>query len=308
MRTFARTALGMCIALWQAPPLTAAAECSQYAQNGLTPGMTSKQVWSLMGGKGQPSEREQSSISRYVTDTATIEVEYDGVITPRENPRITRVETRFAERVVSYPELVRSLLERLGQPTEGFSDHADHPAGPVRWIDEGCGIEATASRHVPEWWEPGEGPTVLVEVRSRVRAPDFPLPRAAPAPAEEVVTSRPLSPVAAAGIPATEPVPLTVTAATLSDPDFQAPVARYNPLPKFPKATRDLGGIVQLEVLIDEKGRVEEIAVSTSTGSTLLQQAAERAVKRWRYDPATRDGVPVSVWTIVSIDFGSDSR
>ncbi len=69
-----------------------------------------------------------------------------------------------------------------------------------------------------------------------------------------------------------------------------------NPLPDYPIEARKLHqqGTVVLSVLVNAQGIVETLAVKQSSGHALLDQAAIRGVKRWRFKPATVAGIPVS--------------
>ncbi|REJ79289.1 MAG: energy transducer TonB [Acidobacteria bacterium] len=73
--------------------------------------------------------------------------------------------------------------------------------------------------------------------------------------------------------------------------------------PVYPRQARNLRmeGVVTLKVLVDEDGKVEE--VSDLDGPAMLTQAAETAIKKWRFRPFTRDGEPVKASGFVSFNF-----
>jgi protein TonB len=60
-------------------------------------------------------------------------------------------------------------------------------------------------------------------------------------------------------------------------------------------------GIVILEAIIDERGNVDRVRVLRSF--PLLDEAAVRAVRSWRYTPTLLNGVPVPVLMTVSVHF-----
>ena len=60
-------------------------------------------------------------------------------------------------------------------------------------------------------------------------------------------------------------------------------------------------GVVKVEVLLDEEGRVAE--VQNADGPTLLQSAARDAIRKWQFKPFTRDGEPVKAVGFVSFSF-----
>jgi periplasmic protein TonB len=69
-----------------------------------------------------------------------------------------------------------------------------------------------------------------------------------------------------------------------------------------PEAKQDrVQGTVQLDVIIDREGHVENISVLA--GPEPLIQPAVEAVKQWTYRPTLLNGEPVRVETTVSVNF-----
>ena len=57
-------------------------------------------------------------------------------------------------------------------------------------------------------------------------------------------------------------------------------------------------------MLVDERGNVADAQVlSTGGGKSGLPEAAADYARRWKYRAATKDGVPVKVWTEVKVVF-----
>jgi protein TonB len=83
------------------------------------------------------------------------------------------------------------------------------------------------------------------------------------------------------------------------------PLYRRNPPPDYPKRARRKGmeGIVILEILVDEKGGVEDITLFKSSGHKILDKAARASVKSWLFQPGTRDGQNIKMWVQVPIRF-----
>ena len=79
----------------------------------------------------------------------------------------------------------------------------------------------------------------------------------------------------------------------------------HNPRPVYPPMSRRMGeeGKVFLRVRVEADGRPSQVEIKTSSGSPRLDQAAEDAVRRWRFIPAKRGGEAVSAWVIVPISF-----
>ncbi len=89
------------------------------------------------------------------------------------------------------------------------------------------------------------------------------------------------------------PVPLTL------------PVCQKRVAPVYPwlARKRNWAGIVQLKALIGKKGEVVEVEVLKSSGYPLLDEAAVKAVRKWRYQPALRAGQEVEAVVRVRIPF-----
>ncbi len=76
---------------------------------------------------------------------------------------------------------------------------------------------------------------------------------------------------------------------------------RANPV--YPQVARNMRmtGVVKVEVVIDEQGKVAE--VQNADGPIMLQSAAQDAVKKWQFRPFTRDGEPVRATGFISFNF-----
>ena len=73
----------------------------------------------------------------------------------------------------------------------------------------------------------------------------------------------------------------------------------------YPLEARNKGweGTVKLEASLNKKGRIESIKLLQSSGYKILDDTAIRMVKKWRYKPVVKDGVPID-WTLrITIPF-----
>lgn len=118
---------------------------------------------------------------------------------------------------------------------------------------------------------------------------DAHVPQVAPAPppvAEPAAPAPPTS-VAAADLPSSLPRPVTM------------------PQPDYPRASLRRGeqGEVLLLVKVGADGRVDGVDVIGSSQHRRLDRAAVSAVRRWRFEPAQRDGQPVAGELRVPISF-----
>ena len=73
--------------------------------------------------------------------------------------------------------------------------------------------------------------------------------------------------------------------------------------PAYPQMARTqrVGGDVKIDALIDEHGRVTSMKVVS--GPIMLHQAAQDALRQWKYRPAMLNGEAVSMHLLVTIQF-----
>ncbi|HNQ48852.1 MAG TPA: energy transducer TonB [Hydrogenophilus thermoluteolus] len=78
-----------------------------------------------------------------------------------------------------------------------------------------------------------------------------------------------------------------------------------NPPPDYPTASRRLGeeGTVIIRALIEEDGHASIVQVEKSSGYLRLDRAAEEAVKKWKFKPGKKNGIPVAMWHLIPIKF-----
>jgi TonB family protein len=75
--------------------------------------------------------------------------------------------------------------------------------------------------------------------------------------------------------------------------------------PVYPRKAlkRAAGRTIILKLLISESGRIIRVTVEQGVLSQELEAASINAVLRWRYRPATENGVPVKAWTTAEFSF-----
>jgi TonB family protein len=105
--------------------------------------------------------------------------------------------------------------------------------------------------------------------------------------------------------PTPEPALKPGTLLNLTDPGVIAPITERKPTLSYPPLAlrQRVEGTVELSVLVDETGKVTDAQVSGAGGRMGLNEAAVDYVRKWKFRPATKDGVPVKVWVPVKIDF-----
>lgn len=89
-----------------------------------------------------------------------------------------------------------------------------------------------------------------------------------------------------------------------SEPVYKASYLN-NQSPAYPLAARRMGlqgrVVLQVEVLAD--GRCGGIAIQTSSGYAMLDNAALEAVKSWHFVPARQAGNAIDKWFIIPVQF-----
>ncbi|MFM7231859.1 MAG: TonB family protein [bacterium] len=137
---------------------------------------------------------------------------------------------------------------------------------------------------------PAPGPFALERVaRTRAGLAEAPPLSVEPAPAPA------LDPAPPEAAPAPPPdVPLE---ATRPPAGLQPPIARG--WPAEPRGGR--GGVIALDVRVDEDGTVSDVEVVTVAGDSLAVEAAVAAAFATRYHPARLDGRTVAVWARQSV-------
>jgi protein TonB len=155
--------------------------------------------------------------------------------------------------------------------------------------------------------EPVEIPSVLPEA-------ELPKPKKSKSAAKKGAFSKKKQPntdakfaLPRAAAPALSSTPVAASATTseaLTLPRVDASQLN-NPAPAYPPVSRRMReqGVVLLEVLIQATGQVGEVRIKRSSGFKRLDDAASKAVQRWRYLPATRGGTAIEYWYLQPIEF-----
>jgi TonB family protein len=188
----------------------------------------------------------------------------------RPAPQTART-VRMSAADVSAPP--REAVVLLDSDPQGARVHLDgHPVGttPI------AGIETSFGRHVVRMEADGRDP-VSVEI--------------------DIERERPLK-VVCFSLPAPRPAgdDLRPGQFVRFGPGVNPPKRISGAMPAYPPAALERGveGTPVVELWIDEKGNVVDVAIVESAGA-MLDGAVLEAVTSWRFSPATVQGVPVSL-------------
>ncbi|MBX3671965.1 MAG: energy transducer TonB [Burkholderiales bacterium] len=170
-------------------------------------------------------------------------------------------------------------------------------------------VDLAVPAPTPEAPEPKPRPVPRVEKREPAPREPAPSPLPAAAPSTEPL---PAAPAAAPESAPPSPARREVAAAPAAPPapprvELPSASAAYldNPPPEYPRLSRRLGeqGRVVLRVLIGVDGSAAQAEIRASSGFERLDQAALRAVLRWKYVPGRRGGTPEAMWFNVPVHF-----
>ena len=122
-------------------------------------------------------------------------------------------------------------------------------------------------------------------------------PATLPAPIDETA----LPAVSEGGVP-------TSAGVTLAPGDQPVPLNGQTPPPRYPSAALRKGesGTVLVRVEVDTAGAPAGVALVQRSGSRDLDRAAMEAVRKWRFQPAQRDGQAVAGSLVIPIDFKAE--
>lgn len=161
----------------------------------------------------------------------------------------------------------------------------------------------------------GEEPSLVVVPQVKKIPPLVPLPvehRPLPHPVRQPALPPPApvdstpSPVDFQEIPVPPALPETRCEGPVAASVFAQIVADVAPPPPYPAQARlrRLSGEVTLRIRVDALGRPMQASIESSSGSSLLDEAARKFVMaRWHFLPATQDGRPVEAEALVPINF-----
>ncbi|HXE37842.1 MAG TPA: energy transducer TonB [Azonexus sp.] len=133
-------------------------------------------------------------------------------------------------------------------------------------------------------------------------APKLPTPQIEATNSPVPAPAAPAAPVAAP--PEVKPAPPAPAAEPVVQARFDADYLK-NPAPPYPPLSRRMGeeGKVILRVSVTPQGSADSVEIKTSSGSSRLDDAAQKTVRNWKFIPAKRGDLAVQSWVLVPIIF-----
>ena len=253
-------------------------------------------AWLMMRGKQAPAAAPEATTApgpaapaapqpaMTAEQQAQIQAQIDQLVQAQIQANESKLKTQYDERL---KQLQKQLEDsrRAGSPSPA-------PASAPR--EEAPEPEPrVASRPA----EPAPAPAVSAPApapaQSQPSAPE-------PAPARSV-------PVEPAPAPAPAPAAPRVQVGDLvrPGPGVQTPKLVRLPQPTYPAAARRLNkaATVDVRVLVDERGKVLETEPPSIRAGYGFDEAAVDVARRATYNPATKDGVRVKMWTVLRVAF-----
>ncbi len=90
----------------------------------------------------------------------------------------------------------------------------------------------------------------------------------------------------------------------------EKPQLKESVTPEYPEEARKKGltGMVVVEVVLNQAGKVEKAQVQESSGYALLDEAAKTAAMRFEFSPAKKDGKTVKCKMKIPFKFALDKK
>lgn len=183
---------------------------------------------------------------------------------------------------------------------------AKYPGGD-RYVVQGKGVDPKllALKLVVRDNQPGRSPATLT--REVVSLSSDPLPDDlfdVPAGFAERPSEPLRTPIDCAGTTINSSAPRDGTTPYRPGPGIVMPKPIYHPEPSYTDAARKakVSGTVVLSFTVTSEGRVDAVRVERSLRSDLDEQALA-TVSTWRFEPGTKDGIPVPVRLNVEVSF-----
>lgn len=97
------------------------------------------------------------------------------------------------------------------------------------------------------------------------------------------------------------------TGVSLAPGNTPLPIPGQSPQPRYPPSAlrRGESGTVRVRVDVDAQGQPAGVALIQRSGSRDLDRAAMEVVRKWRFQPAQRDGKAVASSIEIPIDFNA---
>ncbi|MDX1996788.1 MAG: TonB family protein [Thermoanaerobaculia bacterium] len=205
-----------------------------------------------------------------------LQAQIDRLLEERTQAKLGELKTEYDKQIAAMREQLKQAQERPAAPRP--EPVAVAPPKPV---------EAPPVKEEPTK-QPDPEP-----------APPVPTPEPEPTPA----------PVTPPPAPVPEPAPVKTVKlgdlVSLGTPGSKPPTVLKRAQPQYPRMAERFGkeAIVDVRVLVDENGRVINTELAAAKAGYGFDEEALRAARMTTYQPATKDGIRVRMWTTLRVAF-----
>lgn len=252
--------------------------------------------------------------------TAMSPEDFEAMVQRRVDEKLKEIEAAKAteqdpkkkqEQEAAIAALKAQQEELIRKQEEARRAAAPAPAAAATVADGGTKpAGATASPAGPSADEIARKQREAAEAAKKLEASLAAASAPSPSPATTAAATPP--PVSPAPQPVATPPAPAAAAAAVKEGDFvemadvdEMPVAIDRVKPEYPRVAkmRRSEGIVILRLSIDEKGNVTKVELLRKASDDLLNDAAAKSAKDWKYRPAMKDGKKVKTAITDTIPF-----
>lgn len=201
------------------------------------------------------------------------------------------------ERKVDAPRAATSVIASAPTPAARASQQVVEPE-PTPTASASLAPVPTPVEAAPR------APAIAASQRAVEPAPVGTQPTPAPAAPSSPAPAGAQPSLALAAPAAASPAAVPAPSQRIEPPGFGLAYLN-NPPPEYPAAARrmQLEGTVLVRVLVGVDGDPRELSVARTSGASVLDEAALRAIRRWRFVPARRGDTPIAHWAEVPVQF-----
>jgi serine/threonine-protein kinase len=214
---------------------------------------------------------------------------------PEGSPDLQRlVDEQFAQKE-------RALREQYERERKRLEDEIARNRGASQTAADTAGA-INSSSQAPAASAPVEATTAAVDAQPETPAPGAPQPPSVESAPPAVAVEAPAPVRVTPAQPATQRGDLVRAGPGVAAPSL---VSRLEP--RYPALARGrrVQATVTAEILVDENGAVLETRLRVDGPDVGFSDAVRDALRGARFRPATKDGVPVKMWKILSFPFRS---
>ncbi|MFN7963689.1 MAG: TonB family protein [Thermoanaerobaculia bacterium] len=243
----------------------------------------------------QPAATEPAPATQGTTDPEQIRAEIDRMLSERAAAMEKNLKAQYDQRL---QDLQKALAEAQKNPAPAARPAGPQPATSVPTTSVPTNPPPSTEPPPPAATTPSTSSPPAGEAKpsgdaeAKGPAAEPPPSQAEPAPAEPT----PAAP---------RPQQVRVGDLVEAGPGVVPPKLSGRIEPRYPPQAKNLNktATVTVRALVDENGRVERVEPAGTKAGYGFDEAAQAAARNARFEPATKNGVRVKMWTFLRITF-----